>query len=70
MKKDLFTAVVNLFKKVTISLVALIFSLGLLAACEEKGPLEKAGEKADKAVEEVQDDVEEAVEETTKDLEE
>ena len=30
--------------------VALSVALSLLAACEQKGPMEKAGEKADKAV--------------------
>ncbi|HET8532296.1 MAG TPA: hypothetical protein VFO08_14180 [Methylomirabilota bacterium] len=32
-------------------LVAVGFALGLLVACEQKGPAEKAGEKVDKAVE-------------------
>jgi len=32
--------------------VALSLALGLLAGCEQKGPIGKAGEKVDKAVEE------------------
>ena len=32
--------------------VALSFALSLLAGCEQKGPMEKAGEKVDKAVDE------------------
>ena len=71
MDKDLLTAVVSFLRKATVSLVVLfVFSRGLLAACEEKGTLEKAGEKADTAIEETQDKMEEAAEETTKDLEE
>ena len=71
MNKDLLSVVVSFFRKATVSLVVLfVFSLGLLTACEEKGPMETAGEKADQAIEETQEAMEETAEEATKDLEE
>lgn len=45
------------------------FSLNILG-CEEEGPLEKAGKKADEAIEEVQEEAEEAAEEMEESVEE
>jgi predicted small lipoprotein YifL len=46
----------NLFK---IAAVFMMLILGL-AACEREGPMEKAGEKADQAVEDTRESMEEA----------
>jgi hypothetical protein len=37
-----------------------IITLGSIAACDREGPMERAGEKVDKAVEEAGDKVEKA----------
>ena len=41
-----------------------------LAACGEKGPMEKAGEQADNAIEEAQDELDDAADEAQDKLEE
>ena len=35
------------------TVTSLVFSLGLLIACEAEGPIERAGEEVDEAVEDV-----------------
>lgn len=42
---------------------ALLLSCAAFVGCEEKGPLEKAGEKTDKAIDKTGDKVEEAADE-------
>lgn len=44
-------------------LAFIIGSLGMVSACEDKGPAEKAGEQIDEAVEESGDAIEEAADE-------
>ena len=46
--------------------VALSFALSLLAGCEQKGAMEKAGEKADKAMQKTGDKIEETAKEAEK----
>lgn len=49
----------TLSRKVALALLAGLLTLGL-AACEEQGPAEEAGEEIDQAVEEAGDSIEEA----------
>ena len=46
--------------------LALTFGITLLAGCEQKGPMEKAGEKVDKAVEGMGKKVGEGIEDAGK----
>jgi uncharacterized lipoprotein YehR (DUF1307 family) len=48
----------SFFKRMVFAVVALSF-IGSLAACQD-GPMERAGEKADKAVENTKDTVKDA----------
>jgi hypothetical protein len=48
--------------KLSATLAALLLSGGLLAACEEEGPAERAGENIDEAAEEMGDAMDEATE--------
>ncbi len=41
-------------------LAFVIGSLGMVSACEDKGPAEKAGEKIDESIEEAGDEIEES----------
>ena len=50
--------------------VALGFALGLLAACEQKGPAQKAGEKVDKAVDQTGKSIQDAAKEAEKKVKE
>jgi hypothetical protein len=50
----------NILKKSLFSVLAGIVLLGGLAACDREGPMERAGEKVDKAVEEAGDKMEKA----------
>ncbi len=43
-----------------VSLMLMVLASALLAACENEGPMEKAGEKIDEAVEKAGEQVEEA----------
>jgi predicted small lipoprotein YifL len=45
-----------------LAVLALVFPLALLTACEQEGPLEQAGEEADQAVEDTGDAIDEATE--------
>lgn len=45
-----------MFKKILVVSLSLLISLGL-AACERKGPAQKAGEKIDNAAQQVKDAV-------------
>lgn len=52
--------------KITTAIAATIFAGVLmipLSACEDKGPMEKAGEEIDEVVEEAGDSIEEATDE-------
>ena len=49
----------NAFKKLFLVLVAAVVTLSL-GACERKGPMEKAGEKVDKAAERTGDKIKDA----------
>lgn len=46
-------------KKLVIGLIVLVLAFAL-AACEQQGPMESAGEKADEAIEETREKMEEA----------
>jgi predicted small lipoprotein YifL len=46
--------------------VALSVALSLLAACEQKGPMEKAGEKADKTMQKAGDKIQDTAKEAEK----
>ena len=50
--------------------LALSFGITLLAGCEQKGPMEKAGEKVDKAVEGMGKEMKKAGEKVGEGLEE
>jgi predicted small lipoprotein YifL len=45
-----------------LAVLALVFPLALLTACEQEGPLEQAGEEADQAVEDTGDAIDDATE--------
>lgn len=51
----------SIFKKSILSLVAAGLLLGIVA-CEKKGPMEKAGESVDKAIEKTEKAVKEKTE--------
>lgn len=56
----------NAFFKMLSRVLLLTFvigSLGLVSACEDKGPAEKAGEQIDETIEESGDAIEEAADE-------
>ncbi len=53
----------NAFFKILSRALLLAFvigSLGMVSACEDKGPAEKAGEKIDESIEEAGDEIEES----------
>jgi len=50
--------------------VSVALGLGTLAACEQKGPMEKAGQKIDKAVEDTGKEVQKAGEKAADKLDE
>jgi predicted small lipoprotein YifL len=41
-------------------ILAILFYCSVLTACEKEGPLERTGEKADKAVDDARDKIEDA----------
>ena len=49
----------KIFKKMALTMVMLSI-ISSFAACERKGPMERAGEKADKGVEKTKDAVKDA----------
>ena len=49
-----------LFLKKVLLTIAMLSTLVSLAACERKGPMERAGEKVDKGVENTKDAVKDA----------
>ena len=55
--------------KTVLKLLLPLAFLGL-AACEEKGPMEKAGERADNAIEEAEDELKDAADEARDKVEE
>lgn len=46
--------------KILATIASILFAGGLLAACEEQGPAEQAGEQIDESVEEMGDSMEDA----------
>ncbi|MGK2740882.1 hypothetical protein ACSHT0_08290 [Tepidicaulis sp. LMO-SS28] len=46
--------------KILATIAAILFAGGLVAACEEQGPAEQAGEQIDEGVEEMGDGMEDA----------
>ncbi|MFA5515442.1 MAG: hypothetical protein WDA20_04070 [Desulfuromonadales bacterium] len=50
----------TIFRKTCALFAALVLSAGMLA-CEQQGPAEKAGEQADKAVENTRDTVQDTI---------
>jgi predicted small lipoprotein YifL len=53
-------------KRQVVLLLLAVMSLTPLPACREKGPAEKAGEKIDKAVDDVKDKAKEAADKVSK----
>ena len=53
-------------KRQVVLLLLAVMSLTTLPACREKGPAEKAGEKIDKAVDDVKDKAKEAADKVSK----
>jgi hypothetical protein len=53
-------AIMTMFKKVIMPVLAGVLVLGGLTACEKDGPMERAGEKIDRSVERAGDKAERA----------